>query len=62
MLNSMMIRGIDQVKRKIIQGIIKVPPPFWAIILGNLQMLPVPMAIPKTDRSKVRREENKSVL
>jgi hypothetical protein len=60
--NSMMIKGIDQVKRKIIQGIINDPPPFWAIILGNRQMLPVPIAIPRTDNMRARRDVKKSCL
>jgi hypothetical protein len=62
MPNSIIIKGIDQVKRKIIQGIRNEPPPFWAIILGKRHMLPVPMAIPSTDNMRARRDEKNSWL
>jgi hypothetical protein len=62
MPNSMIIKGMDQVKRKIIQGMRKDPPPFCAIILGNLQMLPVPMAMPRTDSTSARRDVKYSGL
>ena len=48
---SAIIRGILQRKRKITHAIRNAPAPvspvFWAAILGNLQMLPVPTAIPR---------------
>tara|TARA_B100001013_G_C24525374_1_gene408624 strand:- start:481 stop:669 length:189 start_codon:yes stop_codon:yes gene_type:complete len=52
MIYSAMIRGILQKNKEKIQLIRKAPapwlPPFWAAIRGNLQMFPVPIAIPKT--------------
>ena len=44
--NSSMMIGMDHTKRKTIQATRNSPPPFFAAILGNLQMLPVPTAMP----------------
>jgi hypothetical protein len=37
---------MDQANKKISQGIRNVPPPFAPTILGNRQILPVPIAAP----------------
>ena len=49
---------MDQRKRKISQGIRKVPPPCFATIRGNRQILPVPTARPTMEISKLQRELN----
>lgn len=41
-------------------GIRKVPPLFWDTIRGNLQIFPVPTAIPKTETINPKRDENTS--
>lgn len=58
--NSVIINGTDQIKRKITQGIKKEPPPFWATILENLHILPVPIEIPSADNIKPHLEVKKS--
>jgi len=55
-----MINGTDQIKRNITQGIRKEPPPFCATTLENLQMLPVPTAIPSVAIMSAQREEKNS--
>jgi len=56
------IKGMLHNKRKINQANKNAPapcsPPFCAAILGNLQILPVPTAIPSALNIKPRREEN----
>jgi hypothetical protein len=44
--NSRIRRGMDQRRRKTTQATRNDPPPFVAAIRGNLQMFPVPTAIP----------------
>ena len=41
-------------------GIRKQPPPLRATILGNRQMLPVPIAMPSAAAIKARRDEKRS--
>jgi hypothetical protein len=49
--NSTIINGMDQMKRKSSQGMRKEPPD-WPARRGNLQILPVPMAIPMAANKK----------
>ena len=56
--NSAINKGRDQVKRKMNHGMRKAAPPFWAMILGNRHIFPVPMAIPRPAANKPNREEN----
>jgi hypothetical protein len=58
--NSAMINGTDQINRNITQGMRKDPPPFWATIRENLQMLPVPTAIPIVAIIRAQRDEKNS--
>ena len=44
--NSAITNGIDQANKKISQGMRNVPPSLAPTILGNRQMLPVPIAAP----------------
>ena len=44
--NSAIIKGTDHKNKKINQGTRKDPPPFAPTILGNRQILPVPIAAP----------------
>jgi hypothetical protein len=57
-----MINGTDQIKRNITQGIRKEPPPFCATTLENLQILPVPTAIPIVAMINAQRDEKNSCL
>jgi len=49
-----MIKGMLHRNRNAIQAMRKAPapssPPFWATILGNRQIFPVPIAIPRALR------------
>jgi hypothetical protein len=58
--NSLIINGTDQINRNITHGIKKEPPPFWATILENLHILPVPIEIPRADNIKPHLEVKKS--
>tara|TARA_B100001758_G_scaffold152935_1_gene131817 strand:+ start:346 stop:627 length:282 start_codon:yes stop_codon:yes gene_type:complete len=62
---STIISGILHKNRKVIQAIRKLPapssPPFEAAILGNLQIFPVPTAIPKALNKNPKREEKRGV-
>ena len=53
--NSTIIKGIDQRKRNINQGI-KKEPPYWPASLGKRQILPAPMAIPRAAIKNAQRE------
>src|SRR6185503_15601316 len=59
---SAMMRGIDQVKRKITQGMMKEPPPFCATMREKRQILPAPTATPNIESSMPRRLEKNSCL
>ena len=58
--NSAIMRGTDQISRKITQGIRNEPPPFWATILEKRQMFPVPTAIPIVAIISAQRDEKNS--
>jgi len=58
--NSVIISGILQRKRKIVHGIRKAPPPLLATIRGNLQIFPVPIAIPKRVNIKTQLDVKRS--
>src|SRR3990172_2288864 len=60
--NSVMMRGMDQIKRNMTHGMRKDPPPFCAAIRENLQMFPVPTAIPMTERIIPQREVKNSFV
>jgi hypothetical protein len=62
MANSAIIKGRLHSTKKIAQGIRKVPPSFWETIRENLQIFPVPTAIPKTEIIIPNRDENISVV
>jgi hypothetical protein len=57
-----MISGTDQISKKMTHGIKNDPPPFWATILENRQILPVPTAMPMTDRIIPHRDVNNSFV
>lgn len=57
---SMMRRGIDQRKRKRIQGMRNTPPPCWEMMRGKRHIFPVPIAIPRPAKIIPHREENNS--
>jgi hypothetical protein len=55
-----MMRGTDQMRRKITQGIRNEPPPFCATILEKRQIFPVPTAIPIVAIMRAQRDEKNS--
>jgi len=55
-----MIRGTDQIRRKITHGMRNDPPPFCATILENRQIFPVPIAIPIVAMIRAQRDEKNS--
>ncbi len=55
-----MINGTDQIRRNIVQGIRKDPPPFCATILEKRQIFPVPTAMPIVAIIRAHREEKNS--
>jgi hypothetical protein len=59
-VNSTMSRGMDQRKRKINQGMRKVPPSLVAAIRGKRQIFPVPTAMLSMASIMPQREENVS--
>ena len=62
MANSAIIKGRLQSNKKIAHGIRKVPPSFCETMRENLQIFPVPTAIPKTEIIIPNRDENISVV
>lgn len=60
MANSAIIKGKLLKTKKIAHGIRKVPPSFWDTMRGNLQIFPVPTAIPKTETINPKRDEKTS--
>ena len=54
--NSRISSGTDQARRKTTQATKNDPPPLLAAMRGNLQIFPVPTAIPSIARSMPQRE------
>ena len=55
--NSRMISGIDQANSEMTHGNRNVPPPFFARMRGNRQMLPVPTAMLSMANKSAQRDE-----
>ena len=60
--NSAIIKGTDHKNKKISHGTRNEPPPFAPTILGNRQMLPVPIAAPIVAKINPSRPLNSSEL